>query len=75
MSSANLTRSETAARARAVDVHSYEVELDLRGAVDPQRTNFPVVTTIEFTSSTDETWIDFLGDSVESDAITRPNAV
>ncbi|NME79149.1 aminopeptidase N [Rhodococcus sp. 105337] len=66
MSSANLTRSETAARARAVDVHSYEVELDLRGAVDPQRTNFPVVTTIEFTSSTDETWIDFLGDSVES---------
>ncbi|WP_407444577.1 aminopeptidase N, partial [Rhodococcus sp. (in: high G+C Gram-positive bacteria)] len=66
MSSANLTRSETAARARAVDVHSYEVELDLRGAVDAQRTNFPVVTTIEFTSSTDETWIDFLGDSVES---------
>ncbi|MBM7460916.1 aminopeptidase N [Rhodococcus coprophilus] len=66
MSSANLTRSETAARAAAVDVHSYEVELDVRGAIDAHRTNFPTVTTIEFTASTDETWIDFLGDSVES---------
>ena len=66
MSSANLTRSETAARAAAVDVHSYAVELDLRAAVDAQHTGFPTVTTIEFTASTAETWIDFLGDSVES---------
>ncbi|MEE2032493.1 aminopeptidase N [Rhodococcus chondri] len=66
MSSANLSRTETAARARAVDVHSYHVELDLRGAVDSRRRGFPTVTTIEFTASTTETWIDFLGDSVET---------
>ncbi|TCN50354.1 aminopeptidase N [Rhodococcus sp. SMB37] len=66
MSSANLSRAETSARARALDVHSYHVELDLRGAVDPDRTGFPTVTTIEFTASTPETWLDFLGDSVES---------
>ncbi|MGW5339306.1 aminopeptidase N [Rhodococcus pyridinivorans] len=66
MSSANLTRAETAARARALDVHSYRVELDLRGAVDARRTGFPTVTTLEFTASTDEAWLDFIGDSVES---------
>ena len=66
MSSANLTRAETADRARALDVHSYRVELDLRGAVDARRTGFPTVTTLEFTASTDETWLDFIGDSVES---------
>ena len=66
MSSANLSRAETTARARALDVHSYHVELDLRGAVDQDRTGFPTVTTIEFTASTPETWLDFLGDSVES---------
>ena len=66
MSSANLTRAETAARARALDVHSYRVELDLRGAVDPRRTSFPTVTTLEFTASAEESWIDFIGDSVES---------
>ncbi|WP_129976836.1 aminopeptidase N [Rhodococcus sp. Q1] len=66
MSSANLTRAETAARARALDVHSYRVELDLRGAVDARRTGFPTVTTLEFTASTDEVWLDFIGDSVES---------
>src|SRR5690606_7378406 len=66
VSSANLTRAETAARARALDVHAYRVELDLRGAVDPRRTGFPTVTTLEFTASADETWLDFIGDSVES---------
>jgi len=66
VSSANLSRAETAARARALDVHSYHVELDLCGALDPHRNGFPTVTTVEFTASTHETWIDFLGGSVES---------
>ncbi|MDV2475322.1 aminopeptidase N [Rhodococcus zopfii] len=66
MSTANLTRAETAIRANAVRVHAYRVELDLRDAPDPATAGFATTATIEFTSTHGETWLDFLGASVES---------
>ncbi|MGW8483988.1 aminopeptidase N [Microbacterium sp. NPDC055903] len=65
MSSANLTREETAARSAAVSVHSIRVELDLREARDPARSGFGTTTTLEFESTAAETWLDFIGESVE----------
>ena len=66
VSTANLTRAETAARAGAVTVRSYRVELDLSSAPDHSRPDFPTVTTVEFDASAEVTWLDFLGSSVES---------
>ncbi|MBD0321942.1 MAG: aminopeptidase N, partial [Aldersonia sp.] len=66
MGSANLTRDETARRAATITVHSYVVELDLAGAADHERPGFATTTTIEFAASAPDTWLDFLGDSVES---------
>ncbi|MFC6010411.1 aminopeptidase N [Nocardia lasii] len=66
MTTANLSRSETAARSAAVTVGDYRVELDLSGAPDQRRAGFPTTTTVEFTAATDRTWLDFLGLSVES---------
>lgn len=63
--SANLTQLETAARADAVDVHSYLVDVDVRDAQQPEVTTYSVVATIELTAASD-TWLDFLGDSVQS---------
>lgn len=64
MSSANLTRDETAARSASITVHTIRVELDLRGAKDPARSGFETTTTLVFDAATSETWIDFIGDSV-----------
>ncbi len=66
MTSANLTRDETAARSASITVHRVRVELDLTGAPEHARTGFPTVTTLEFTADgTQETWIDFIGERVE----------
>ncbi|MCR2818710.1 aminopeptidase N [Microbacterium sp. zg.Y1090] len=65
MSTANLSRDETAARSAAVTVHDIRVELDLTGAVDADRTGFPTVSELTFEARTDETWVDFLGEAVE----------
>lgn len=65
MDTANLTREETAARSAAVAVNSIRVKLDLTGAADPGTTGFPTVTTIDFASSSRETWLDFIGESVD----------
>ncbi|NNC13132.1 aminopeptidase N [Planctomonas sp. JC2975] len=48
MSSANLSRAETAARSRAFAVRSYRVELDLTAAPNPSVTGFTTTTTVEF---------------------------
>ncbi|MGW6730713.1 aminopeptidase N [Nocardia sp. NPDC055029] len=66
MPTANLTRSETAARSAAVTVHDYRVELDLSGARDQDRAGFATTTTVTFDATTARTWLDFLGLSVES---------
>ncbi|MCK2036600.1 aminopeptidase N [Microbacterium sp. SSW1-49] len=65
MDTANLTREETAARSAAVVVHSIRVELDLTGATDPRNSGFPTVTTIDFDATAPETWLDFIGESVD----------
>ncbi len=66
MSTANLTRAETAERSRVIDVLGYRVELDVLGAVDPEVATFATTTTVEFTARTSTTWLDFLGADVES---------
>ncbi|MFE1591339.1 aminopeptidase N [Nocardia sp. NPDC058705] len=66
MNSANLSRSETAARSAAVTVRAYSVELDLTGAPDQTREGFDTVTTVEFDATVEQTWLDFIGPAVES---------
>ncbi|MBY6367787.1 aminopeptidase N [Rhodococcoides corynebacterioides] len=63
MSTANLTRSETAHRARVVTVSAYDVALDLSGALTDGE--FGVVATIALAASSPETWLDFLGAGVD----------
>ncbi|WP_435744415.1 aminopeptidase N [Microbacterium sp. PMB16] len=64
MDTANLSRHETAARSAAVTVRSIHVELDLTGAPERARTGFPTTTTLEFESSAETTWLDFIGEEV-----------
>ncbi|MCJ0905602.1 aminopeptidase N [Rhodococcus sp. ARC_M6] len=66
MSTANLSRSEVAGRSSAVSVTGYRVELDLRSATDAAVATFRSVTTLEMQSTTDSTWLDFIGAAVES---------
>ncbi|EME15329.1 aminopeptidase N [Rhodococcus triatomae] len=66
MSTANLTRAETAARAASVTVRSYRVELDLTSAPEHGAPGFGTVTTVEFDATTGETWLDFLDGTVDS---------
>ncbi|WP_278262420.1 aminopeptidase N [Nocardia sp. AG03] len=66
MDTANLTRSETAARSAAVTVGDYRVELDLSAATDQDRPGFSTVTTVRFDATTPRTWLDFLGLAVDS---------
>lgn len=64
MDTANLSREETAARSAAVSVSSIRVELDLTGAPERARSGFSTITTLEFTATTDSTWLDFIGEDV-----------
>ena len=65
MTTANLTRDETAARAAVIHVDTIAVELDLREAQRAEGETFPTTATLTFTSTADATWIDFLGASVD----------
>ncbi|MFD4957526.1 aminopeptidase N [Microbacterium sp. NPDC058389] len=66
MTSANLTRDETAARSAAIRLDTVEVDLDVRDAPDLGTQTFPTTATLTFTAAADATWIDFLGDAVDS---------
>ncbi|APZ34505.1 aminopeptidase N [Microbacterium aurum] len=66
MTSANLTRDETAARAAGIRLHTIDVELDLRGARDADAATFGTATTLAFEADVDATWIDFIGASVDA---------
>ncbi|MGW0639593.1 aminopeptidase N [Nocardia salmonicida] len=66
MNTANLTRSETAARSAAVTVRDYRVDLDLSEATDQTRTGFDTTTTVVFDATVEQTWLDFIGLAVES---------
>ncbi|MDP3951420.1 aminopeptidase N [Microbacterium sp.] len=69
MSSANLTRQQTAARSAAVKVHDVRVELDVRDAANSDNHGFGTTTTLVFDASQSATWIDFIGESVEHVAV------
>ncbi|MGN8026014.1 aminopeptidase N [Microbacterium sp. 22242] len=62
MSTANLTRTETAARSASITLHRIRLELDVTGSVDGA--GFPTTSTLEFDATTGETWVDFLGEEV-----------
>ncbi|MEJ1087711.1 aminopeptidase N [Microbacterium sp. Mu-80] len=64
MSSANLTRDETAHRSASITLRDVRVELDLTGAPEHARTGFPSTTTLTFEARTETTWLDFIGESV-----------
>jgi len=65
MTSANLTREETAERAAHITLRSIRVELDLTGAPEHARTGFPSISTLRFDADADATWLDFIGESVD----------
>jgi aminopeptidase N len=66
MSSANLSAAETAVRSQHVTVRSYRVELDLTAAEDAAVTGFSTTTAVELDAVSPDTWLDFIGESVES---------
>ncbi|MFQ4148856.1 aminopeptidase N [Arthrobacter sp. LAPM80] len=71
MSNHNLLRSEAAARKALIEVHHYDVDLDLGRAGDPTVPGFPSRTTITFAADTSGpttagTFLDFIGLGVES---------
>ncbi|MGB4778032.1 aminopeptidase N [Microbacterium sp.] len=65
MSTANLSRDETSARARTIRLDEVEVDLDLSRAADLTVETFPTTVTLTFDAEVAETWIDFLGASVD----------
>ena len=66
MTSANLTRDETAARSSTIRLDTVEVDLDVRDAQDLATQTFPTTATLTFAATADATWLDFLGESVDS---------
>lgn len=68
LDNALLTRNEAQARSALVEVASYHIELDLRDAMDLERSTYPVTTTLRFSASRlgGDTFLDYLGDSVTS---------
>ncbi|WP_426183437.1 aminopeptidase N [Microbacterium sp. TWP3-1-2b2] len=64
MSSANLTRQETASRSATITLHEIRVELDLRDAPNPAQQGFRTTTTLVFDATSPVTWVDFIGESV-----------
>lgn len=63
--SANLRRDETARRAAEVSVETIDVDLDLRHARELDDASFPTTATLTFAATGAETWIDFIGASVD----------
>ncbi|MFJ6679430.1 aminopeptidase N [Microbacterium sp. NPDC091382] len=61
----NLSREDAAARASVVDLDAIEVDLDVRSASDPAREDFVTQSTLRFRASSPQTWVDFLGVSVD----------
>ncbi|MEV8025616.1 aminopeptidase N [Microbacterium sp. NPDC080220] len=61
----NLSREDAAARASVVTLETIEVDLDVRSASDPAREDFETQSILRFDAATSETWVDFLGASVD----------
>jgi aminopeptidase N len=71
---ANLRRSEAALRSEQVRVTGYRVELDLTGAKDLGQRTYPSTTTVEFTSTMETTFLDFIGPRVRSVTVNGSEA-
>ena len=65
MSSANLTREQTAARAAGIRLDTVDVDLDLRDAPKTDAATFGAASTLVFAATVAETWVDFIGASVD----------
>jgi aminopeptidase N len=73
----NLTRAEARRRTDQLTLDVCEVELDLAGATDPGQAMFPTRTTLTLTTSAPDTFLDFIGESVDAldvDGQPRPIA-
>lgn len=65
MVQSSLTRAEATTRAEQIRVASYDVTVDLSGALDPAQTTFGSQVTVRFTAEDGaETFIDFIHDSI-----------
>lgn len=63
MVQSSLTRAEATTRAEQIRVDSYDVTVDLSGALDPDQTTFGSQATVRFTAEDGaETFIDFIQD-------------
>ena len=65
---ANLTRQEAADRSALISTHDYDVHVDVSGAQDLDRVDYPTVTTLSFSCAApgSSTFLDYLHHSVES---------
>ncbi len=62
--SANLTKAEAEQRSAGIEVHAYDVDLDLTGAPDPRVGGFASTTRLSFLSHLEDVRLDYLGESV-----------
>ena len=61
---ANLTHAEATVRSTALSLSAYYIHLDFSQAADHDQDTFPVATTVEFSTTTSATFLDFLGAEV-----------
>ncbi|MEW1833617.1 aminopeptidase N [Microbacterium sp. NPDC079995] len=61
----NLSREDAAARASVITLDTIEVDLDVRSAIDAAREDFVTQSVLRFGATATETWVDFLGLSVD----------
>ncbi|TWE11687.1 aminopeptidase N [Rudaeicoccus suwonensis] len=62
----NLTRDECAARGAALQVHGYDLHLDISEAADADRGDFVSTSTVRFVSSQPVTWLDLVASEIVS---------
>ncbi|MGP4969091.1 aminopeptidase N [Glutamicibacter ardleyensis] len=62
----NLRRDEAAWRAANISWHYAAVELDLSNATQAQETSYTAITTLNFSSKSPQTFIDYIHESIES---------
>lgn len=66
MSQANLTHKEAQFRTDVLSLDSYHLHLDLSQARDHEHTTYPVSTRIEFSTTTPEIFLDYLGAEISN---------
>ncbi len=68
MQNENLSRDEAATRSNLISVHSYDVSLDLRTALEPESPGFTTQSVITFDSreAGASTFLDFIGSNIHS---------